>query len=454
MNELLRVCFLGLFGLSVVSAHAAPSCLAADATARIDGVPNGAAKVAVLGRAKPADAAPTKLFEFGTAPGAADSTWVMGKTDATGLSAFITSKKDDAARTEYRVFFIDAAGAPIPTGPDVALFDTAGAVCINSPPVAAAVPATDSECRGYADRQRAAAPYEEWVMFNSRGVACHVPKLLRQRDRLHFVMLLAKNEVPPASARATVTSGCATPTATPDIPQAIGLGDIIGKLQSKSGGAAATDQKGVERPTPVEIGSAVECASDSTVVSVHVVSANGTEATVNETLRLYERATATIHIGVLNSKLREPDFGLQTVAGQSTIIDKEASKRGPEYTAMVVVQGIFKYWPTKGDMSYPGRDMIHDSGALDRTGLVMSFGMKDPGKRFGLGLSFEIARGINLVGVYERVKTNRLSGVSIGDSFAGAAGDIPTRREWNGGWSVGLTFDTAYIMQIFGGAKK
>jgi hypothetical protein len=284
-------------------------------------------------------------------------------------------------------------------------------------------------------------PYESWLLFNSAGSLCHAPNLLRQRDRLHFALVLLKGEARQDAARAVVTA-CTTPTPGPVV---LAPPVSFDSLQLQSGAV-------VQEPFEVrELARPVECGSASPVVAVTVIDSKGTEKSRSHTLNLYERYTATIHLGVLNSKLRNADYGLRTSGGTSTLVNRETEERGPEYTAMVVIQALPRYF--QSGLAYPGRDLLHDNATLDRVGLVLGFGIKEPAKRFGLGLSYEMTRGVNLVAVHEWFKRDELDGVRVGDTFAGAAADIPLRKTWSKGWSIGLTIDLGFVTQIFGGKK-
>jgi len=433
---------------------AAQSCLMAAADSSIATVPPGAAKVVVFGREAASDPQARALFEFSARP-QAGAVWFVGAVDAQRLGQFLAARRDAPERPSYRIQFVNAAGA-------VLLADATPRVAAQGDkpeilsackanvegPVSAARSATREQCRVAVEGRRSSR-YEDWVVFNSAGQSCFVPYPLRQRDRIRFGMLVNTGEEVPVSATVTVT-GCTAPGPGPAVFASGSLDDLRVKLQSSNPSQAV-------KSTALqffEIGNPVECASAAPVAAVNVITADGQSGTANTTLSLVERYTGTVHLGVLQSSLREPDYVLRAVGGQNTIADKEASGRGPEYVALVVVQGIAHYRPWGGGsgLSYPGRDLLHDNEPIDRLGLVIGFGLKDPARRFGLGFSYEIAKGVNVVAVHEWVKRNQLQGVLAGDAFTGAAADIPLRKEWSRDWSFGLSFDLAYITQLF--AKK
>jgi hypothetical protein len=368
------------------------------------------------------------------------------------------AKQAGSARGALRIVFIDAQGRAthVDGGYPFYLAATesdaaAKAAACGTPATVADVasagsqspgPATDAQCAMVAQRAgMEGRPYESWLLFNSAGSLCHAPNLLRQRDRLHFALVLLKGEARQDAARAVVTA-CTTPTPGPVV---LAPPVSFDSLQLQSGAV-------VQEPFEVrELARPVECGSASPVVAVTVIDSKGTEKSRSHTLNLYERYTATIHLGVLNSKLRNADYGLRTSGGTSTLVNRETEERGPEYTAMVVIQALPRYF--QSGLAYPGRDLLHDNATLDRVGLVLGFGIKEPAKRFGLGLSYEMTRGVNLVAVHEWFKRDELDGVRVGDTFAGAAADIPLRKTWSKGWSIGLTIDLGFVTQIFGGKK-
>jgi len=341
-----------------------------------------------------------------------------------GLPFYLAASESDAAKRTA------ACGATLVAG--------AAAPAANTGTDEEGGPASPYQCAVVArEKGLERRPFESWVLFNSTGVMCHAPDLLRQRDRIRFGMVLMKGEARPDAMSASVAS-CTLPTPGPVIlAPPVRPGDLV--LHSARPVTEAYELS--------QLGQPVECASSAPVVSVTVTRGTTAAPAKAQTLSLFERHTGVVHLGVLQSSLREQDFGLRALNGQTTIVNREAEGRGPEYMAMVVVQAIPRYF--QSGLSYPGRDLLHDNEALDRVGLVLGFGLKEPAKRFALGLSYEVARGINVVAAHEWLKRNRLNGVSVGDTFSGAATDIPTRKEWSRGWSIGLSFDIGYVTQIF-----
>lgn len=346
-------------------------------------------------------------------------------------------------RARFRLVFVAASGSDVLGANQVMPFFGDASVdsqeitkaCAASAPPVVGTPADSAVCAAQLARLES-RPYLSWVLFNSIGTICYAPFPLRQRDTLAFGLVLNAGEKRPDGVGVNVT-GCTAPTAAPVV------------LSTGQFPAFATTSGTAEGIRVEEVLPRVECASANPVMAVTFTREGKAGTAVNQTLSLVERYTATIHLGVLNSRLHQRDFALRTVGGQTTVVDKEATGRGPEYVAMVVVEALPRYF--ERGLSYPGRDPLHDNEPRDRLGLILSFGLKEPGKRFGVGFGYEIAKGINVVAVHEWLKQNRLDGINEGDTFTGS--DIPTRREWSKGWSFGLSFDLGYVTQIFG-AKK
>ena len=178
---------------------------------------------------------------------------------------------------------------------------------------------------------------------------------------------------------------------------------------------------------------------------------------VNYSLPLYERYRYTLQVGVVETAQRNKSFGLRDMK----IFSKGPEGRGPEYLATVVLYGLPRYFGVltqragsenaEQDVTraYYGRDPIHEQGLADRIGFVIGAGLKNPSDRFGVGLSFEIGYGVNLIGMYERAKLKKLAVVKEGDVFTGTVEQIPTREVWEEDWVFGLSLDLRYITGLF-----
>ena len=292
--------------------------------------------------------------------------------------------------------------------------------------------------------------YRVPVLFNSAGVHCYSPPIVRQGDLLLVGMVLRAGEEPPLAS--VDFTGCPLESVTPDV---LANGDIP-KLQG-GGNVAKADLS-------VYFLDSRTCGGEAPTISLKIGSGESAASTPYK-VNQYKRYRATFHLGAVYTDLREPDFALRSDGMSNVIFDKEANERGPEYVATLIVPGIAYYiedWFRGGrqnvndprEWGYKGRDPLHDSSFKDRLGLVLSAGIEHPGDRFGVGLSYEIAYGINLVALYELAKLKHLEGVNLGDTFMGTADQLTTDKEWESKFSLGLTFDLAYVSKLFGGRSS
>ncbi|MGH7516492.1 MAG: hypothetical protein ACREOC_03345 [Gemmatimonadales bacterium] len=176
-------------------------------------------------------------------------------------------------------------------------------------------------------------------------------------------------------------------------------------------------------------------------------------------LKQSDRYRATLQAGVLFTKQHDQDFGLRPSAvgsADQVIFNQGPADRGPEYTASLVLYAFPRYIASlfgAGEGSYPGRDVLHEQSVLDRLGLVLGVGLKNPGERFVLGFSGELLYGVNAVGVWEFARVRQLNGFAVGDPFAGAPDAIPTNEVWNTDFVFGLSVDIRYVSLLFTGSR-
>lgn len=329
-------------------------------------------------------------------------------------------------------------------GAHAAPFPDQGASAPRNPPPVTPPRATARICSGLVDgiARAEGIPKDRWVLVDTSGHACYIPENLKQTAPVHFAAVAGVGEATPKTVKAEITpdTDCPTPTSTLHVPG--GLPDFAFQASVVGNSTVATY-------TPSA--NSIACQGDKASVDISVIQADGTTSTATTKLVLYGLTNGTVQLGVLSSRLGDTNYGLVASGDHTVITDKSPQTRGPQYVATVVVQAFPKQVESlfPRHAAYYGRDMLHDNDWGDKVGLVFAFGIKDPTKRFGLGLSYEIASGINVIGVHEWVNRSVLDGAKVGDTFAGAATDIPTRNEWARGWAIGLTFDTTYLTNIF-----
>ncbi len=172
-----------------------------------------------------------------------------------------------------------------------------------------------------------------------------------------------------------------------------------------------------------------------------------------KTVRQYQRFHGSFQIGAIWTDLDDVSYStIDLGSGPQIKADRDDSS-GPEYVGSLVVYGIPYYFSTLfSDARYSGRDIINENNIMDRLGLAFSFGLSDPEDTLGIGLSFELATGINVTAtqLYRRIDT--LDGVAVGDAFTGST--IPTQKTWEDELVWGLSIDMRYLTKFFGGSSK
>jgi hypothetical protein len=198
--------------------------------------------------------------------------------------------------------------------------------------------------------------------------------------------------------------------------------------------------------SPIAAAGPFQCSgSDVTLAANGLKDDKATTAKV--TFHLYPRYNFTLQFTTVWSDLRDKSFALSK-ATSPTILDHTDQGKGPDYFAGVVLYA----WPNyflKG-RRYLGRDPVHDNRLLDRLGLLLGVSIDNPKKRALVGLTFELAKGLNVVAGHEFASVNELAdGYKIGDAFSGTADQIPVRARWRGKTVFGVSLDLRIARALF-----
>ena len=197
----------------------------------------------------------------------------------------------------------------------------------------------------------------------------------------------------------------------------------------------------------------------NTAVDVSIVgSGQSGPVTQRYPLAQYDRYRGTVQAGVLFTPLHDGDFALRAEQGDTSkkfIYDRGPTNRGPEYIATLQLYAVLKYLPSLlGRGAYAGRDPLNDQSITDRLGAILGVGIKNPGKRFVAGLSFELIYGVSAVGVIDFARISELQdNVSTTEPFQGIAADIPTKLVWKHRTTFGLSLDLRYVATLFTGNR-
>lgn len=185
-------------------------------------------------------------------------------------------------------------------------------------------------------------------------------------------------------------------------------------------------------------------------IKFKVTSVDNDEDIDEKTIKQYARYYATWQVGVVWTGLQDRSYSLVDKGNGNVISTNIDNSKGPLYVGSVTVYGFPRYIQSWfGGKRYSGRDIINHNDLLDRVGLNLSFGLEDPTETIGLGLSFELVRGVSLTYSQLYREIDVLDGLSVGDSFS--ASDIPTMKKWDNEGVVGISIDGRLISTFFGG---
>lgn len=302
--------------------------------------------------------------------------------------------------------------------------------------------ANRTDCRAAATDWKKANP-EDWnrgkdvllVLFNRDAKACYESTQFAREGDTVYVGIVATDDDAIESASVQF-SQCSREPVEPNIY-------ISGDPR-----AFITQSGGFK----VQIVEVRRCWDKEITLTVNVKPADHDAAQGTRPMSFYEVFRGTLQFGALYTDLHENDFGLRDSGGQNIIYNKEADEKGPEYVASLVVYGFPNYFTSDGwKKGYRGRDILNEHKWTDRTGLLLMAGLDDPSDRFGVGLSFELAYGINVFVTKQWFRQKNLVGLAEGDVFAGEASAITTKRDWETDTSFGLSFDIRYITALFQG---
>jgi hypothetical protein len=174
---------------------------------------------------------------------------------------------------------------------------------------------------------------------------------------------------------------------------------------------------------------------------------------ISYTLGQYQLYRGTLQLGALFTDQFVQTFDVRPdEGGQGIVYSRGPTGRGIDYTATLVLYGLPYYLPSLfGGDYYSGRDLLHDQGILDRTGLVLGVGLTKPGRRFVAGAAFEIMYGLNLMILADVFRSPQLVGTQVGQPFDGSAADLRTQDRWKVKPVLGLSVDLLYVKEFFSG---
>jgi len=183
------------------------------------------------------------------------------------------------------------------------------------------------------------------------------------------------------------------------------------------------------------------------------MTAEGGAGSIAYTLGQYQLYRGTLQLGAIFTDQFVQTFDVRPGQdGQGFVYSRGPTGRGVDYTASLVLYGVAHYLPSLfGGDYYSGRDLLHDQGVLDRTGLVLGVGLTHPGRRFIAGGSFELMYGLNLMIVADVFRSPQLVGVEVGQPFDGPPEQLRTQDRWKVKPVFGIAVDLLYAKEFFSG---
>lgn len=195
----------------------------------------------------------------------------------------------------------------------------------------------------------------------------------------------------------------------------------------------------------------LDCFSDDVVLKLRNSAGSDTDSPRAQTsITQYPRYRGALQFGLVKTKAIDRNYSLVNGLIQA---DQDAST-GPEYVASLLVYGLPHYWTGFGKADrkvYKGRDIVNEHGLKDRLSLSFSVGVDNPKDVLGIGLGFEVVKGINFTVTSLYQKANVLNGVSVGDTHTG---DIPQRSSWENEIVWGISIDGRYLTRLFSGGGE
>lgn len=407
--------------------------------------------------------------------------WTPAKVDIDALAA--AQKQPEGARL---LITVDGAGATCVAPYDFFVPTSGGQSAGTGPGVAGAslrMPDTNSDglpvddacqrdgrladdsLRGEAIRRRTAPPFV--VLFRDRGAlqsTVHQPCYTSPRnatfgDAIHVgVYTIPEHDAAVRWSRVTF-NGCEPLDPKPAV--------LDGSVTTKRQAATPGTYEPVWFARRHCSGRVVDIAATGQGEVIRPSAANGDDSKSGEgggddgettqtvthsyVLEQAERFRATVQTGALFNGLQNQGYALRTLGTDtSRIYNAGPVRSGPVYVATVVLYGFLKYLPSlTGGMPYRGRDVLHESGLLDRIGLVAGAGLPKPGDNFVGGVTLELLPGVDLMGVWHVARLTEIAdGLREGDIVPKGVTEVPTRSTWGRRFVTGVSLDLRYVTRL------
>jgi len=274
--------------------------------------------------------------------------------------------------------------------------------------------------------------------FPYRG---NIPTDIDDNDVIEIYLVAPKDDIPQLSV--TVTGSFASDDFS--IQGAGALGDLRNLLGTIQGTGDAPSEL-----TVVPAGTYGPFTPPSITIAINK---DGKELRSYST-KINKTYLASLRLAVGQSTIRFNEYDVKPFAGSTVPQIKNVSSDNGELRYYLTV--VFYGWQLGSLDFWNGRDLNETPPLLARINPYVGVGLKDVGEEFLIGLSLELARGLDFIWGMHAARTEQLNGgFSEGDTFTDTASELPTKEDWEFdprflGVSVDLRVATQVLGTLFG----
>jgi hypothetical protein len=226
----------------------------------------------------------------------------------------------------------------------------------------------------------------------------------------------------------------------------------LGDIRKLAGTLHGTESRGVEGARFVYFGSYGPYSSPEVTITISRSGNQESKLERSHALRINRNYIASVRFGVGRSDAARREFDLKrNQDSQETVIQDVADGGGELRPFVTVVFYGWKFWK-RNDPAWNGRDIEEKPLPAERLNPMVGIGLDDIGDEYLVGLSYEVARGLDVFGGMDVIKSQRLAGgFAEGDAFTGDKATLPVRDDWEHGFIFGASLDARVAASVLGG---
>jgi hypothetical protein len=305
----------------------------------------------------------------------------------------------------------------------------------------------DLECRYQPQKDRAT------LCFDQQGTLYLPPTLpenqdfddLDDNDRIVILLLVPRSQAASfvVEVQGTVNQDEVRVQGAGSLAQ---LRNVAGQIQSTSPGVEV-----------VPAGTYGPFSAPSFTVAVRQRQADGTVRDLRTTsFAVNPTYIATLRFavgrGVGDESIRFNDYQLRTFSGET---GKRIKNTASERDTREFVNLVFYGWPWQKRL-WNGRDIRKAPAFWERINPLVGIGLDNLGEEYLAGISIELSRALDVFVARHFAQVKVLDGgFSEGDEFSGELADLPTVKDSQEDWVVGVSIDLRIAAQVlsslFGG---